>query len=183
MIYGFCRQSGGGVKLYREPGWGTVVRLLLPILGGESAQEQATGGVERQTPGGSERILRVDDASGLLDVASHWLEDLGYTVSAFDDPLAAANVLQTENFDLIATDLVMPSMNAYRLAALARSLSPGIGVLYMSGFATPSIAGDASIDAELLEMPFIGSTFAQAVRRAIESAPAANRSDFTGAGI
>ena len=182
MVYGFCRQSGGDVKLYSEPGWGTVVRLFLPVLGGKSAQEQATGSVEMQTPGGSERILLVDDETGLLDVASHWLEDLGYTVSAFEDPLAAANALQTETFDLIATDLVMPSMNGYRLAALARSLSPGIGVLYMSGFAAPSIASDASIDAELLEKPFMRSTFAQAVRRAIESAPAANRSDVTGAG-
>src|SRR5205085_636220 len=36
MVYGFVKQSGGHVRIYSEPGFGTIVRLYLPRGDGEA---------------------------------------------------------------------------------------------------------------------------------------------------
>lgn len=42
MVYGFIRQSGGGISIESEVGEGTVVRLLFPASNGENAATMAT---------------------------------------------------------------------------------------------------------------------------------------------
>ena len=55
MVYGFARQSGGQVRIYSEPGHGTMVCLYLPRHHGEEAAAAAPAELAEGHPGGDWR--------------------------------------------------------------------------------------------------------------------------------
>jgi len=85
-------------------------------------------------PGGSERLLLVDDDASARDVVGRLLRHLGYTVSAVADAESAIELARTEGpWDLLVTDLILPGMSGFALAdVLLREVGP-IRVLYVSG--------------------------------------------------
>src|ERR1700704_5197515 len=95
MVYGFVRQSGGHVAVESAPGAGTTVALYLP----KAAQKPDAEVEAIQTqviPGGSERILVVDDNEALLEVTSANLSTFGYQVSCAHNGAEALRTLQSD---------------------------------------------------------------------------------------
>jgi signal transduction histidine kinase len=83
------------------------------------------------------RILVVDDEQHMCDVCSRALQRGGYDVIATSDPHAAARLLQGEgSFDLLLTDIKMPTMSGLDLAHIARERDPAIAIIIMTGFAS-----------------------------------------------
>ncbi|HEX7815041.1 histidine kinase famiy protein [Dyella sp.] len=143
MVYGFARQSGGGLHIASTPGEGTVVTLFLPASSDEASAdaERGTGAQRAADRGGSERLLVVDDRPDLADMAKMLLEDQGYDVVALTSAEEALERLRgDETFDLLFTDLVMPGqLNGVLLAREALALRPGLRILLTTGFADASI--------------------------------------------
>jgi PAS domain S-box-containing protein len=146
MVYGFARQSGGTATLYSQPGVGTTLRLYLPVLLEAVSGAWAPGAAEDagSVPmGAGERLLLVDDEADLLDITRQWLSGLGYSVRAVASPGAALGLLESETFDILVTDVVMPDeISGIELAGMARDLQPDIRVLLISGFAGDLGQGD-----------------------------------------
>jgi len=68
------------------------------------------------------------------------LEQHGFEVVAVEDALAALSACRGgEHFDLLLTDLVMPSMNGVELAAAVREQAPSTRVVYMSGYSAEDV--------------------------------------------
>ena len=66
------------------------------------------------------RILIVDDEPYMCDVCSRTLQRGGYEVVSTSDPQAAAAMLRSEeHFDLLLTDIKMPSISGLELAYIA----------------------------------------------------------------
>jgi signal transduction histidine kinase len=83
------------------------------------------------------RILVVDDEPNMCDVCSRTLRRGGYEVVATSDPHAAERWLRdNQHFDLLLTDIKMPSMSGLELAHVARDQDPTIAIIIMTGFAT-----------------------------------------------
>ena len=83
------------------------------------------------------RILIVDDEPYMCDVCSRTLQRGGYEVVSTSDPQAAAAMLRSEeHFDLLLTDIKMPSISGLELAYIAREQDPTIAIIIMTGFAT-----------------------------------------------
>src|SRR5215212_8721696 len=62
--------------------------------------------------GTAPRILVVDDEPYMCDVCTRTLQRGGYQVTATSDPRAAERMLRDDqHFDLLLTDIKMPSMN------------------------------------------------------------------------
>ncbi len=82
------------------------------------------------------RILLVEDEFLVRQVAFDELGDAGHCVVEAVNGDAAAAILERDTaFDLICTDIRMPGMlDGWQLGAAARSLIPGIKVLYLSGY-------------------------------------------------
>jgi CheY-like chemotaxis protein len=133
MVYGFVRQSGGHITIESALGRGTTVALYLPKttqkpdIEMEDVQFQAF-------PAGSERILVVEDNDDLLDLTSAMLTRSGYQVRCARNGTEALRMLQSEEFDLVVSDIVMPNgVNGIEVAREARRLNKRIKVLLASG--------------------------------------------------
>ena len=79
MVYGFVRQSGGYISVESAPNAGTTISLYLPRANQEARDEVETEQT-RAMPGGSERILLVEDNEDLLEVVSAMLTSFGYRI-------------------------------------------------------------------------------------------------------
>jgi len=114
-----------------EPGRGSTFCVYLPV-----AREAAIRDTIAEVSGGTESILVVDDDPFQRAVAQELLESLGYRVTlATSGELALANA-QTERFDLMVLDMVMPpgmdGAETYRRVLTER---PGQRAILLSGFA------------------------------------------------
>ena len=83
------------------------------------------------------------------------LERSGYAVTAVDRGTAAIPLLETERFDLLLTDIVMPEMDGIELAQKASAMHDDLRVMFITGFAAVTLkAGKAMPNARILSKPF-----------------------------
>lgn len=158
MIYGFARQSGGQVRIYSELGQGTTVCIYLPRHHGDvdEALEHSDGDTVENGKG--QTVLVVDDEATIRHLVDEVLDELGYTVIGAADGAAGLKVLQSgAKIDLLITDVGLPNgMNGRQVADAARSLRPGLKVLFITGFAENAAVGNGHMETgmELLTKPF-----------------------------
>ncbi|MEM8533947.1 MAG: response regulator [Chloroflexota bacterium] len=88
----------------------------------------------RQAP---PRILVVDDEQHMCDICARVLKRTGYDVTITSDPDVAVRFFREfEHFDLLLTDIKMPTMSGLDLAHIAREHDPAIAIIVMTGFAS-----------------------------------------------
>ena len=174
MVYGFAKQSGGHVQLYSEPEQGTSVRIFLPAapkvetagqLAGETASDPAS------IPGGTEKILVVEDDPRVRRIAVSRLTQLGYAVvEAANGTQALARLGESGDIALLFTDIVMPGgMTGDELAGQVRARQPDIKVLFTSGYAEPAIAGREFAQAgSWLQKPYTARELAIRLRELLD---------------
>lgn len=149
QVYGFSRQSGGGLEVTSEPGEGTTIRMFLPALkrGRAPAAETPPEPGRPARPG--RRLLLVEDDAAVAAVAAEMVESLGFAVRTADQAAAALSLLETETFDVMLTDVVMPGgMSGVELAHAANRRHPNMAVVLASGY-----AGD-EVDRKVADAPW-----------------------------
>jgi two-component system, cell cycle response regulator CpdR len=101
------------------------------------------------------RILLAEDEEAMRTYLSRALENAGYDVVAVDRGTAALPWLETEAFDLLLTDIVMPEMDGIELAQKCASISPETKVMFITGFAAVTLkASREAPQAKVLSKPF-----------------------------
>src|SRR5204862_185545 len=100
-------------------------------------------------------ILLAEDDEVMREYLTRALTRSGYRVTAVDRGTAALPLLDTEHFDLLLTDIVMPEMDGIELAQRAAALVPDLRVMFITGFAAVTLkAGEAMPNARVLSKPF-----------------------------
>lgn len=167
MVYGFVRQSKGHVRIYSELGHGTTVKIYLPRAEDEAAPSEDRF-ASTSVPGGSEKILVVEDDELVRNQVRAQLTSLGYNVVIANDGLQALEVLrEVADFDLLFTDVVMPrGLNGRELAEQALKLYPKLPVLFTSGYADNALIhhGRLEAGAALLHKPYRKHELANQIR-------------------
>ena len=110
-------------------------------------------------------ILIVDDDSGVRRFVRGVLEKAGYIVDEAAGSAEALPLLESHSFDLLLTDVVMPEMVGFKLAARAHRLQPNLRVIFMTGF-TAQYEDELS-GSVVLSKPFTVATLLTAVESAI----------------
>ena len=176
MVYGFVKQSGGAVRAYSELGQGTTISLYLPLTA-DSSQPVPAGAPKPLSAKPSGSVLVVDDEVELIEIAQAYLAEMGFTgYEAIDGASALEMIAQHSEIDLMVTVIVLPGgMNGVELAQRARTLRPGLKIVYSSGFPAEALAEKSLplIDGPLLHKPYQRAEFATMVRQVMEGNNAA----------
>jgi two-component system cell cycle response regulator CpdR len=101
------------------------------------------------------RIILAEDDRAMREYLTRALERSGYAVVAVDRGTAALPLIESERFDLLLTDIVMPEMDGIELAQKAGEIAPDMRVMFITGFAAVTLrAGKQVPNARVLSKPF-----------------------------
>jgi two-component system cell cycle sensor histidine kinase/response regulator CckA len=167
-VYGIVKQSGGFIFAESEVGQGTSFVIYLPVHKSEVSIAAAPTPLKERPAElwGSGTILLVEDEAMVRAVAERALTRHGYKVVTATNGEEALECLEAhEGFDLLISDVVMPTMDGPTLVRHAREKYPDLPILFMSGYAEEQLR--KSIDIErvaFLPKPFSVQQLAEAAR-------------------
>ena len=178
QVYGFAKQSGGGVRIDTRVGEGTSVRVYLPRAAGEAALHElrpALADVSLARDASDKRVvLVVDDDSAVRDITTTRLAEAGYAVREAGSGLAAIQALEADAaVDLAVLDFAMPGMNGVEVATVIRSRWPAIQILFVTGYADHTALSQVDVggDDRVVQKPFRGEDLERKVASILERRP------------
>ncbi|HHI88446.1 MAG TPA: response regulator [Hellea balneolensis] len=100
-------------------------------------------------------ILYAEDDDAMRRFFEKALEKAGHHVIACSDGERALRALKFADgaFDLLLTDIMMPGLDGIELAKQAEVLSPGIKIMFITGFAAVAKNESASPNSKVLSKP------------------------------
>jgi PAS domain S-box-containing protein len=172
IVYGMVQRHGGTIDIQSKEGKGTVVVIRLPVLVPESGEALPVNTV----PWRPLRVLLVEDDPQVCDIQAEYLRGDGHFVETAADGSQGLKQFRAGHFDVVIADRAMPGMNGDQMTEAIKSISPGMPVLLVTGFADMPID---NIEAKhrpdlVLRKPITQMALRQAVARALAAIPKAN---------
>ncbi|GAA0610478.1 hypothetical protein GCM10009422_01620 [Brevundimonas kwangchunensis] len=166
QVYGFARQSGGGVRIASTVGRGTEIRVYLPaIAAGETVVEDQMDVAEAVKAVAGRKLLLVEDDAGVAAIALELLQSMGMDVTAAETAPEALTALEREAFDMMLSDVVMPGgMTGIELARECAQRWPTMRIVLTSGYAGDDV--DEALKGApwpFLRKPYSGEELAKAL--------------------
>ncbi|MBD0270767.1 MAG: response regulator [Acetobacteraceae bacterium] len=172
QVYGFAKQSGGGVRIDTAVGRGTAIALLLPRSDeAPSTQRGPPAEARPDQPLGAMAgdVLLVEDDDEVAALVTEMLTQLGLRATRAGSAAAALGALADGRaVDLVFSDVMMPGgMNGVDLAREVKRRRPGLPVLLTTAYAEAA-KGDAEAEGiALLPKPYRLDELAAAARGAL----------------
>jgi len=135
VVHGIVEDYAASIHVESELGRGTTFRIFFPAIssgGGISPLAE----LEEQLSNGNERILFVDDEEAIAKLGGLVLESYGYQVSVETNPTRALELFCSNPaaFDLVITDMTMPSMTGDKLIQEILKIRAGMPTILCTGF-------------------------------------------------
>ncbi len=166
QVYGFVERSKGVIKVYSELGHGSQFVFYFPRYQESAGNEHPVEETNMLDIKGTETILLVDDESSLLYLNSEILTEQGYSVFCAERGHQALEILENESIDLVISDVIMPEMDGYELAAFVQKKYPGVKIQLVSGFSDDRHINipDDYLHQNLIHKPFKRQELLQKIR-------------------
>jgi signal transduction histidine kinase len=171
--YGIVKQHAGYIDCMSAPGKGTIFTIYLPRVDAKPDLPSVRDELQ-ELPGGTERVLLVEDEVAVRSLIARVLRELGYFLVEAANGEEALQLAQTHahgSFDLLLTDVVMPRMSGEALAERLRAVTPAIKILFISGYTDSATFTQGRLQAEMaaLTKPFVPATLARKVREVLDT--------------
>ncbi len=130
--YGIIKNHGGHIRVYSEPGVGTVFTIYMPVTEEEPPKQIK----EKEIVKGEGTILLIDDEKSVRNAVKNQLQILGYKVLLAED---GANGLEIfleykDKINLVMIDMIMPKMAGKETFLALKGVKPDVKAILMSGF-------------------------------------------------
>jgi CheY-like chemotaxis protein len=134
VVHGIVTSHNGHITVESTPGEGTTFKIYFPIIPVKVFDRKQTLGA--RLPGGTERVMLIDDEVDIVQVNRQMLERLGYTVTAFTDSAAAVAAFESDPHcvDLLITDMTMPGLTGDHVVQAALTRRPDLPIIMCTGF-------------------------------------------------
>jgi PAS domain S-box-containing protein len=158
-VLGAVRQHRGGIFVESEPGRGTSVKVLIPVVEGARLPPRPDEAASpTQGPGSARTVLVIDDEAAVVLLIRSILEQEGHRVLSAGDGRRGLEVLQEnlDGIDLVLLDLTMPELDGEATYSRIRDMDPKVPVVLMSGFSEADLRGrfEGRRVAGFLQKPF-----------------------------
>ena len=170
-VYGVLKQHQGWVEVESTVQRGSAFRVYVPTT---EAPVSVSAVASLEAPrGGSETILLVEDEEPVREMVCCLLQAHGYNVVEAESGVRALEIWEQcgSDVDLLLTDLVMPGgVNGRELAERLRSRSPGLKVIYMSGYSADVLGKEFVVQPGLdfLQKPYDPDRLAAVIRDSLD---------------
>jgi DNA-binding NtrC family response regulator len=94
----------------------------------------------------SAKVLLVDDEQDYLDIMAERMEARGMEISTTTSAEDALNMIQTESYDAVIMDFLMPEMSGFKALKLMQETQPGLAVILL----TANVGEEERIEARRL---------------------------------
>lgn len=173
VVYGIIKQHDGWINVSSELEKGTVFKIYFPAYEEESDIEQKQFHDLSDFKGKNERILFVEDDTGVRGFVSKALRKNGYTVFEATNGDEALRIYDEEggDFKLLIIDIILPDRNGLQLFKILKDRNPELEALFCSGYPDQRTQLDEAYDKgyRYIQKPFTLLYLLQKVRSAIES--------------
>jgi len=162
------QQASGVLHINPAPGGGTTVELVLPCIK-DAANAVASAAQPLAPRAGNQRLLVIDDDDEVRSVLTALLRQMNYEVIEASNGEAALRLLDEHKPALAIIDFLMPGMNGAEVARRARSHSPDLSIVFISGFSDSDAIAQIP-HSRLLRKPVVADELERTVADALQSA-------------
>jgi PAS domain S-box-containing protein len=143
VVDGIVKSHDGAVAVETAPGQGATFRAYFP--GVEAQVVPRVAEPRTAAEGRGQRILYLDDEASLVNLTARLLARSGYEVEGFTRPAEAiaAFTANPRRFDVVVSDMNMPTATGLSVAAEILRLRPEVPVALISGFVTDELTARA----------------------------------------
>jgi PAS domain S-box-containing protein len=145
MVYGIMERHGGGIKAASAPGHGTTFTLRFQTVPEHLPTEPAR--LPDRRP--SRRVLVIDDDPRVRRTLVSLLRAAGHQITEAGGGGEGLARFTEESAELVLTDLSMPEVNGWDVAAAVKARVPTCPVVLLTGWAdqhTDQTAGSGVVD-------------------------------------
>ncbi|MDD3619543.1 MAG: response regulator [Desulfobulbaceae bacterium] len=169
VVHGIVKSLNGDIKVHSTRGEGSRFELIFPTVDAEMSRCTFEA---VSAPGGSERILVVDDEAELVRLLDRMLRDLGYDVRPYTDSSEALRefLADPDGYDLVLTDMTMPNLTGKDLSQRILARRPDMPVVVCTGFSEIMDREEAlSIGVrEYVMKPVVKHELSEVIRRVLD---------------
>jgi PAS domain S-box-containing protein len=139
-VLGIVRGHKGTLKVYSEPGKGSVFKVFFPACAAE-APKGTPENVSKPAWSSSGSVLLVDDEEVVRNVTQRMLERLGFTVVAVPDGEEAVRLFKDrpDEFACVLLDFTMPGMDGDATFGELRRVRNSVPVILISGYSEQDV--------------------------------------------
>jgi len=134
-VHNIVTTQGGMIYVDSKVNQGSKFEIFLPLV---RTEVQAEADNESDVPKGQtdKHILVIDDEASIIQMATQILEKHGYTVTTFMDGHEAIEHFRQQpyQYDVVITDLIMPTMPGSEIASTVSSINPNVPIILSTGF-------------------------------------------------